>query len=353
MKRGKEVKMKNCRYCGFPMPDNNQFCPKCGAPQPDGQPQQQVPPQYYNNQPYNNPQNPYSQQSYNGYSQQPYYGNPQYPPYGTPQPYNGYTQQPYYENPQYNGNLLPNYGTYSQQDFETPEKKPAKKSKMKKSDKQQNSLLFIIFGGLLLLMLLISLLLNSNKTNVNKKVSTSYSSEQIGQPVESDTIDNVDNNEYKDNNEQRNKEINALLTSVAKTQKPTDTPKPTRTPKPTNTPKPTKEPTLTPTPVTYTPVTVQQLVNDLEGNAARAKQMYEGNYFEITGYVANIDASAKYISLDPSNGAWDFNLTNVQIFVKNEDQKNYVLSLSKGQYVVILAKCTRVGELLGYSFDWQ
>lgn len=37
------------------------------------------------------------------------------------------------------------------------------------------------------------------------------------------------------------------------------------------------------------------------------------SYYEITGYAANIDAGAGIFTPDPSNGAWGFNLNNVQV----------------------------------------
>ncbi|MBQ6519415.1 MAG: zinc ribbon domain-containing protein [Anaerolineaceae bacterium] len=87
--------MKNCQYCGYPMQDNMQFCPKCGSSQPNGQVPQQMP------QNYNNQLNYYSQ---NPYSQQPNYGNPT----------NNISQQPNMVNWQTPGSQFTNPGTHSQ-----------------------------------------------------------------------------------------------------------------------------------------------------------------------------------------------------------------------------------------------
>lgn len=361
--------MKYCYNCGNQIDDNAQFCQNCGAPQSNTVIPPQMNQQYPTNIPYNN-QGGYSQPTNNGTPQNRV----------LPQPYYGSYQQPY-GNSQYEQTQNPNNNFSQQQSFNIPEyvqlsgKKAKKKEKSKNTScmtiglwilcfpimlwiyaiKKKQPVWYVIAAAVSFIFLV--LIIISPKENKNtQKVSvatpmvqsiisndSNVSYDTVGNNL--DAIDEINVN--SDNTAAYNDGINIMLTSIAKDQKPSSTPKPTQTPKP------TKTPTMTPTAITYTPVTVQTLVNDLNGNAARAKQLYEGNYFEITGYVANIDASAKYITLDPSNGEWDFNLTNVQIFVKNDDQKQYVLSLTKGQYVVILAKCTKVGEILGYSFDWQ
>ena len=99
--------------------------------------------------------------------------------------------------------------------------------------------------------------------------------------------------------------------------------------------------------VSYTPVTAGDMVTLLEENALRAKQTYQDQYVEITGKLAVIDSSGDYISLDPLDQ--DFNLTNIQCFLQDEQQVAQIANLSKGDTVTLRGQVTDVGEILGYS----
>lgn len=101
--------------------------------------------------------------------------------------------------------------------------------------------------------------------------------------------------------------------------------------------------------ITYEKVESDKMVEDLDNNALNAEKTYNGKYFEIHGKLSNIDSSGKYIVLTTFNN--DFNLTNIQCYIKNEDQKNKVAELNKDQEIVIKGKVTNVGEVLGYSVD--
>lgn len=109
-----------------------------------------------------------------------------------------------------------------------------------------------------------------------------------------------------------------------------------------------KKEDVTPTPIEYTAVAVNDMMSDLDNNAMGASDKYKGKYLEITGKLANIDASGKYINLMADG---DFEIIGVQCYIKNDDQKSKVSSMSKGDTVTLKGKCTDVGEVLGYSFD--
>lgn len=112
----------------------------------------------------------------------------------------------------------------------------------------------------------------------------------------------------------------------------------------------TKTPKPTPTPISYISVTAKQLEDDLSQNAAKAKQMYEGNYYEVTGIIQTIDASGKYFSLR-SESAW---VSKITFDVKNDEQKQYLINnCNRDQKVTVKGKCKNVGEIIGYRFDWQ
>lgn len=110
---------------------------------------------------------------------------------------------------------------------------------------------------------------------------------------------------------------------------------------------PAKE-TDTPAPIEYTSVSVNDMMSDLDSNAMGASDKYKGKYLEITGKLSNIDAAGKYIDLMADG---DFEIIGVQCYIKNDDQKSKIASMSKGDTVTLKGKCTDVGEVLGYSLD--
>lgn len=101
--------------------------------------------------------------------------------------------------------------------------------------------------------------------------------------------------------------------------------------------------------IEYTVYEVSELVDDLENNALNAEEKYNGQYVEITGKLSVIDSSGDYISLNPTDN--DFSFTNVQCYIKNDEQKSKIVSLSKGDLVTVKGKIKSVGEVLGYSLD--
>lgn len=108
------------------------------------------------------------------------------------------------------------------------------------------------------------------------------------------------------------------------------------------------EKTTTPTPIEYAEVSVNRMMAELENNALSASEKYEDKYLEITGKLDVIDSSGKYISLYPDN---KYSFVGVQCYIKNEEQKQKVSSMIKGDTVTLKGKCTRVGEVFGYSLD--
>lgn len=104
----------------------------------------------------------------------------------------------------------------------------------------------------------------------------------------------------------------------------------------------------TPTPIEYTAVSVNDMMSDLDSNAMGASDKYKGKYLEITGKLSSIDAAGKYIDLMADG---DFEIIGVQCYIKSDDQKSKIASMSKGDTVTLKGKCTDVGEVLGYSLD--
>ena len=100
--------------------------------------------------------------------------------------------------------------------------------------------------------------------------------------------------------------------------------------------------------ITYTSVTVTEMVDALEANAMKAAEAYKGQYLEITGILNVIDSDGKYISL---YGDGDFEITGVQCYLKTDEHKKAVMEMSIGDTVTLRGKCKNVGEVLGYTLD--
>ena len=91
------------------------------------------------------------------------------------------------------------------------------------------------------------------------------------------------------------------------------------------------------------------MISDVKNNAAKANKDYNGKYVKIVGgRVSNIESNAKYVSL---GGNDSFSLLHVQCYPKNEQTKDAIINLQKGQVVTMYGKITDVGEIMGYSLD--
>lgn len=101
--------------------------------------------------------------------------------------------------------------------------------------------------------------------------------------------------------------------------------------------------------IVYTACDVAQLMDDLEGNALKAAEKYEGQYVELTGRLNVIDSSGKYISIVRTDKSYA--IVGVQCYIKTEDQKAAVMELEVGDTLVVKGKIKSVGEVLGYSLD--
>ena len=102
-------------------------------------------------------------------------------------------------------------------------------------------------------------------------------------------------------------------------------------------------------PIEYIIYSVDDMMSDLKANALKASEKYKDQYVEITGKLSNIDSSGKYIDLKPAND--EFVILGVQCYIKNDDQKNKVMEMSKGDTVTLKGKITKVGEVMGYSLN--
>ena len=104
------------------------------------------------------------------------------------------------------------------------------------------------------------------------------------------------------------------------------------------------------TTITYEKVDLQTMLDELNENALRAEQKYQGKNIEITGKIASFDSDGSYITIEATTAdKWNFD--TVMCYIKTQDQKSFLLEKSKGDVVTIKGKVTQIGEFLGYSLN--
>lgn len=101
-------------------------------------------------------------------------------------------------------------------------------------------------------------------------------------------------------------------------------------------------------PVEYISVTATELSDALSNNAMKAQNDYKDKYLEITGKLGNIDSDGKYIGVNSNK---DFDFTNIQCYIKSDEQKEVIMNMSKGDSIIVKGYCKNIGELLGYQID--
>jgi len=105
---------------------------------------------------------------------------------------------------------------------------------------------------------------------------------------------------------------------------------------------------FTTSPDGYIVISADELVDIISKNALAAQNAFKGQKMAITGRLGSIDSDGKYISLESSRS---FDFTNIQCYLKSEEQKAKIMELKKGDTLIIKGKCTSVGEVIGYQLD--
>ncbi len=101
--------------------------------------------------------------------------------------------------------------------------------------------------------------------------------------------------------------------------------------------------------IEYTPYAVDDMMEELRGNAMAASEKYKNQYVEISGRLSTIDSDGKYISVLPTNNDWA--IIGVQCYLKSDEQKELVKTLSAGDAITVRGKIKEVGEVMGYTLD--
>ena len=101
--------------------------------------------------------------------------------------------------------------------------------------------------------------------------------------------------------------------------------------------------------IEYVAYNVSDMMEDLENNAMNAENKYNNQYVEITGRLSNIDSDGSYIDLMPTDN--EFAFIGVQCYIKTDEQKQKIATLSKGDIITLRGKITGDGEIMGYSLN--
>lgn len=99
----------------------------------------------------------------------------------------------------------------------------------------------------------------------------------------------------------------------------------------------------------YETVDIKDLLDELDANALRAEQTYNGKYIEVSGKLNNIDSSGDYISICKFNDDWGFD--SIHCSITDPSQLDFIARINVGDAVTIRGEITSVGEILGYSMD--
>ncbi len=95
---------------------------------------------------------------------------------------------------------------------------------------------------------------------------------------------------------------------------------------------------------------LETMIDDLKSNALKAETKYQDKHVEISCKISSFDSDGKYISVKPANAdEWYFD--SAMCYIKNEEQKNYLMEKSVGDVVTIKGKVKSIGEVFGYSID--
>lgn len=102
--------------------------------------------------------------------------------------------------------------------------------------------------------------------------------------------------------------------------------------------------------IAYEIVDLGVMIDDLKNNAMKAEELYQNKYVEFSAKIKNFDSDGKYISVEPKNAdTWNFD--TAMCYIKNDDQKSFLLEKNIGDIVTIKGKVKSIGEVLGYSID--
>lgn len=100
--------------------------------------------------------------------------------------------------------------------------------------------------------------------------------------------------------------------------------------------------------IQYEKVDLQVMLDELDTNALRAEEKYQGKNIEITGEIRVFDSDGKYISIVPC-GAAKLSIDTVRCHLADQTHKDFLLEKNVGDVVTIKGKVFSIGEVIGYG----
>ena len=101
--------------------------------------------------------------------------------------------------------------------------------------------------------------------------------------------------------------------------------------------------------IEYTQYDLNEMMKELDENAANADEKYRDQYVEITGELGTIDSEGDYFEMLPTND--EFAIIGVTCNIQNDDQLSQIKKLKKGEKLTVQGQITDVGEVIAYSLD--
>lgn len=102
--------------------------------------------------------------------------------------------------------------------------------------------------------------------------------------------------------------------------------------------------------ITYEVVDLQTMFDELDENAMKAETNYQKKSIEFECKIKSFDSDGSYISVEPV-GADEWNFSSAMCYIKNNEQKNFLIEKNVGDTITIKGKVKSIGEVMGYSID--
>lgn len=102
--------------------------------------------------------------------------------------------------------------------------------------------------------------------------------------------------------------------------------------------------------IEYIAVDLQTMFDDLDNNAMKAEHNYQNKYVEFECKIKSFDSDGQYISVEPVNAS-EWNFTTAMCYIKNTEQKEFLIEKNVGDIITIKGKVKSIGEILGYTVD--
>lgn len=103
------------------------------------------------------------------------------------------------------------------------------------------------------------------------------------------------------------------------------------------------------TAISYEPVDIQAMFDELDANALRAERTYQDKYIEVTGKLRVIDSDGKYITICALDDDWGWD--SLHCSITDASQLDIVMEKNAGDTLTIKGQITDIGEILGYYVD--